>query len=207
MHHSSSSSSTSDSTQLQQYTKQLEAELKLAQDRYQIIYDSIRTSDKIIYHIKKTARPFYNLIKKLHHRTHSHLKAPQLSGRSLGELQFIYVNDSPKRLNLILNMLTADSLKQPAVAQSVLAAVRQANRQHLALRIITRRALPDAKAFLDFLMAQHVTIPHDYSFYSDSSARLAAPIRRLEIGQHDLFYHHQSGSSSSTSSQKEAHEA
>jgi len=175
------------------YIAQLESELDLAKAKYNTIYESVRSVDRVVNNFKRRHKRTYDFIRDSYKKAQKR-KAPELLGtvthkpNEKSPLAVIYTNQKVKRLNLVLDRLDEKSLADPKVAKSIISATELAVKKKLALRIISRNNLVNPKLYRDFLTQKKVVPPADYSFYTDVDSRLASPIHRLEISRGDIFY-------------------
>lgn len=175
------------------YISELEAELALARAKNRSLYESVRSVDRVVSDFKRRHKRTYDFIRDSYKKVQSR-KLPKLAGdvtHSDGEeapLALVYTNQSVKRLNLILNRFDEKSLANRKIAEQLISATKLARKEHYVLRIISRNTIPDPKLYCDFLAAQKLTAPEQYSFYTDIDTRLASPIHRLEVSRGDVFY-------------------
>lgn len=101
-------------------------------------------------------------------------------------LAIIFVNDGPKRLNLVL--CDFSTKKVADFADFLSTGIKFARNNNYALRIISRNNLADPKAYIDFLKANNLEGPETYSFYTDSARRVSGKAHRLEITKNDIFF-------------------
>ena len=176
------------------YIAQLESELDLAKAKYNTVYESVRSVDRVVNNFKRRHKKSYDFIRDSYKKIQARKNTPELAGtvtHPKGEktpLAFIYTNQAVKRLNLILNQLDEKTLKNPEIASDIIDATNFAAKNHYHLRIISRNNLVNPKLYRDFLTQKKIQPPEDYSFYTDIDSRLAPPIHRLEISRTDIFY-------------------
>ena len=180
----------------QDYMHELEHQLDLSKQKYQEIYNSVRTVDRAIFLIKSAVGPAYrcvrSLFKKDNDRPHT-LELPYPDPFLPAEnptrpLKIIYTNLSIKRVNLVLDSLV--SYPDLAKKQAIVEAVKQANRKRAAFRLITRNSLAMPTILLEVLEHEGVPVPKSYSFYSDTNYRLSPSVRRLEVGSDETFIYY-----------------
>ena len=175
------------------YIKQLELELDLAKAKYNTIYESVRSVDRVVNNFKRRHKRAYDFIRDSYKKTQKR-KVPKLLGTVTHKpnektpLAVIYTNQKTERLNLILDRLDEKTLTDPKIAEIVISATKLAAKKKIALRIVSRNNIVDPKLYRDFLTQKKVVPPADYSFYTDVDSRLASPIHRLEISHGDIFY-------------------
>ena len=182
----------------EEYTKRLEQELDIAKAKYNEIYNSVRSVDRIVHDVKAKHNRTYRAAKKVYQKIQK-AKTPELAGsvvhnsREKTPLKIIASNWEEPRLNLILDRFDERALKNPEIEKLVLAATKQANDTTKNLRIISRNNLPNPKLYVDFLAQHKASLPEKYSFYSDIDTRVSSPIHRLEVSHADVFYNQEGG--------------
>ncbi len=102
--------------------------------------------------------------------------------------KIIYVNSGPDRLNIVFKKISKQALEEKETSNFLINATNFAAEHHFALRIISRNSLINPRDFLDFARTHKLTVPENYSFYTDLASRLSSPVRRLDISKNDYIF-------------------
>ena len=103
-------------------------------------------------------------------------------------LAIIYVNDGPKRLNLIFKSFDKNVLATQDVAEFLTMGINFSKKENYSLRIISRNNLINPKDYIDFVKEHNLDAPKEYSFYTDSGRRVSGKAHRLSITKNDFFF-------------------
>lgn len=102
--------------------------------------------------------------------------------------KIIYVNSGPNRLNIVFKNFSKQVLEKKDSSDFLVFATNFAANHHFALRIISRNNQINPRDFVNFTKEHGLTVPEDYSFYTDLASRLSSPVRRLDISKNDFVF-------------------
>jgi hypothetical protein len=101
-------------------------------------------------------------------------------------LQFMKVDRSEYRLNIVTDSLRGDSLLG-GVATALILAVQYCNKENIPLRIITRTAETNPLDFDNFLKMMELKKPIGVEYYTDYDRYLKRNHHKLEVSEKDIF--------------------
>lgn len=146
----------------------------------------IKTHFSGLYSLGRSVRDASKNSKKLKETEKLYNIAHEGAASVNSPLATIFVNDGPKRLNLIFCDFNVKKITD--FTDFLSTGIKFARNNNYALRIISRNNLANPKAYVDFLKANNLEGPETYSFYTDSARRVSGKAHRLEITKNDIFF-------------------
>ena len=141
-----------------------------------------------LYSIGRAVRDAAKNSKKLKETTKLYNVAHDDSVEVGSPLAKIYVNEGPKRLNIVFKRFDAKALENNLLAEFLAISTEIAKKEECELRIISRNNLANPKDYTDFLKKHGLTAPNKCSFYTDSNKRVSGKTYRLSVTKNDVFF-------------------
>lgn len=98
----------------------------------------------------------------------------------------VNVQRAKQRFNIVIDSINEDSLFGGAAAAIIIGS-KIAAKNSMELRIITRKAHINTKAYFDFIREQKVEKPMNVEFYSDFDKIKNINLPKLEVSENDIF--------------------